>query len=642
MSQLPVYSAQPGIPVNGDPAYHLAPVQVEDHWKTELFACLEDGESCWWGTWCCCIVSARNAQSFDIGKPVNRILSFVAILIFGVALIIIFQSILLLFLGLGLYAGYQANSRQAIRTKLNIRGDYMSDLVQHTFCTCCSVCQESREAKKRKMKNYDLCCGDPLESLSITACLSDTTSPSDDSPTPNPMQNTIDFAHEPEPLTRSLNPNGSSPRVPTTQDVTFKDQCGKLSTTGRFIAYMWMVLGVVGLIVMSASQHPLTIFVMILVFLQPVAILYFIYWRNFREYASVDYVVKLFTIGFFLSTTQSIVFESILQWLLSIFINITVSIEEYIQGSTSFVGDGVGGGGVEALLSVIASFRQKGVSASLLAPTHGSFRFIALQTGFQFTSVLTSMYSSSSVKPDATHGFGLMAADDMGGVTSNTGDDTTSNDDDGMVDFDTKKHIVVVVIALFLMAFVVAAGVEETMKHFAVHCYQFPGRLKDPRTILVFLLTAALGFETAENIEYVFGSSISPVRQHHLVVNELFVLSMRQAMPIHAICAVLQATEYSKVMLGTAFSNHTFFVLLPAIILHGSFDFFLFLIGALAQAYNVESVAFDVMSIVIPVLLTVGGLYWAYSGFTKVLKGPGGSGERQWSRVSESEDAIDL
>lgn len=626
---------QAGVPVQPQP--------VRDNWKTELFACSEDGETCWWGAWCCCVVSARTSQSFDVGKPINRIYFFVAVLVVGIVLSMIFQSGLILFLGLGLYAGYQANTRQTIRAKLNIGGDYVTDLVHHTFCSCCSICQESREAKLRKMKKFDLCCGDPLESLSITACLSDNTG----EPTHSPIQTTTISFHEEVPhLTTSLNPNGNASRVPQAQEVTFKDQCKKLSTTGRYIVYLWIGLGVLTMIFMTASQHPLTIFVMILVFLQPIVILYFIYWRYYREYASVDYVIKLFTIGFFMSTTQSIVFESILEWILTEFTRILIAAEDYIQGRSTASPDFIGNG-VVGLVTFVTSFRHKHFDHDATA-TSGSFRALALQTGFHLTTVLTRMLSAPSAYGNAANGFAVAENDDPridnGGAGNDYNDDTTENNPDeadSPDDFDMKKYIVIVVISLFIMAFVIAAGVEETMKHFVVHCYQFSGRLKDPQTILIFLVTAALGFETAENIEYVFGSSVSPIRSHALVVNELFVLGMRQLMPIHAICAVLQATEYSKVALGTSYSSRTFFVLLPAIILHGSFDFFLFLIGALAQAYNIESAAFEWMSIIVPVLMTAGGIYWAYSGFTSVLKGPKVNGERQWSRAN-TDDTIDI
>lgn len=47
-----------------------------------------------------------------------------------------------------------------------------------------------------------------------------------------------------------------------------------------------------------------------------------------------------------------------------------------------------------------------------------------------------------------------------------------------------KDNIVIVFVGCFLMAFVVAAGVEETMKHFVVRCCRFPTPLKNPQTVL--------------------------------------------------------------------------------------------------------------------------------------------------------------
>jgi hypothetical protein len=50
-----------------------------------------------------------------------------------------------------------------------------------------------------------------------------------------------------------------------------------------------------------------------------------------------------------------------------------------------------------------------------------------------------------------------------------------------------RSHILITLVVLFLMAFVVAAGVEETMKHFVVRCCAFPTSLKEPYEVLVYL-----------------------------------------------------------------------------------------------------------------------------------------------------------
>ena len=97
-----------------------------------------------------------------------------------------------------------------------------------------------------------------------------------------------------------------------------------------------------------------------------------------------------------------------------------------------------------------------------------------------------------------------------------------------------------------------APGVEETMKFFVVRCCQFPSPLKDPNTIMVYLMSAALGFATAENIEYVFSQDSSPVSGVTLLEGEILLLLLRILTPVHVICSVLQATAYSKVLMTQA------------------------------------------------------------------------------------------
>lgn len=72
------------------------------------------------------------------------------------------------------------------------------------------------------------------------------------------------------------------------------------------------------LIQLISSDHAQNILILLLVFIQPFVILYFTYWRYHRIHASLDYVIKLFAVGFFMSTTQAIVFESILEFVLGI------------------------------------------------------------------------------------------------------------------------------------------------------------------------------------------------------------------------------------------------------------------------------------------------------------------------------------
>ena len=58
----------------------------------------------------------------------------------------------------------------------------------------------------------------------------------------------------------------------------------------------------------------------------------------------------------------------------------------------------------------------------------------------------------------------------------------------------------------------------------------------------------------------------------------------------------------------------------PALILHGSFDFSLFVGGAIQFIYNIESIGFEVVGIVITVIMTVVSTCWAYHTYKKVEK----------------------
>jgi hypothetical protein len=160
-----------------------------------------------------------------------------------------------------------------------------------------------------------------------------------------------------------------------------------------------------------------------------------------------------------------------------------------------------------------------------------------------------------------------------------------------------RRYSFVVFLGVFILAFVIAAGVEETLKHFIVRCCPFTRPLKDPSAVLgitqsitvksyfcsvvisififykwivssfsftcnfidcllllfvyleVYLVAGALGFATFENIQYVFisGGSGDQLFSKSVLINELFVLLLRVLMPIHVICAVLQAINLSKV-----------------------------------------------------------------------------------------------
>ena len=68
------------------------------------------------------------------------------------------------------------------------------------------------------------------------------------------------------------------------------------------------------------------------------------------------------------------------------------------------------------------------------------------------------------------------------------------------------------------------------------------------------------------------------------------------------------------------FSIHEFFlqILLPGILLHGSFDFSLFFVGAISFIYDDESIMLTIITFAIAGGLTLGGIIYAYLSFQKV------------------------
>jgi RsiW-degrading membrane proteinase PrsW (M82 family) len=132
-------------------------------------------------------------------------------------------------------------------------------------------------------------------------------------------------------------------------------------------------------------------------------------------------------------------------------------------------------------------------------------------------------------------------------------------------------------------------------------------------------MTVALGFATAENIEYVFSTPYGTgLSSNEVFMSELFVLITRLLLPIHVICSVIQAANLSRVVLGMK-QMSTFWVLFPAILLHGSFDFYLFAVSTVAFVYQIDDTNILVAAILGPILITVVGVGYAYIDFTKVV-----------------------
>ena len=346
-------------------------------------------------------------------------------------------------------------SRQRIRERQGIYGSEVEDCCGHCCCSCCSVCQEAREAKLAGLPARDYCSGDLL--------LPEETDTEDD-------------------MTVLLQ---------ETLAVSFSGLLRKVSRTSKFLLVMNALVALLACSILIFSDKAQNILILVLVFVQPVVILYFMYWRWLQPYTNLDYVVKMFAVGFWFTVFQSIVIESILQVVLvliySMFAATAPTDDYYTDDDTGTVPSR------QQMVVVVASELGK---------------ILGLQ------------------------------------VNSNGEEGSHTETDDSP----PPPPLFIFMMYQVSLAYILAAGTEETMKHFAVRCCQFASPLQSPQAVLMYLFSAALGFATSENIEYVFGfSSARKQSVASQMEQEIFVLAIRVLMPVHLICSVLQASSLSLV-----------------------------------------------------------------------------------------------
>lgn len=164
-----------------------------------------------------------------------------------------------------------------------------------------------------------------------------------------------------------------------------------------------------------------------------------------------------------------------------------------------------------------------------------------------------------------------------------------------------EEHVGIFAVFVFLNAFVVAAMVEELSKYFGYYMVETPD-LMDPKELIleenatepppskdkslvsqgagitVAMVAVAAGFACSENLLYVF------VYTPPGLTNEIATLVARSMFPIHPLCAAIQSVgivrrdleQDPKWQLGRS--------ILPAVLLHGAFDFVLMLLALLESS----------------------------------------------------------
>lgn len=103
--------------------------------------------------------------------------------------------------------------------------------------------------------------------------------------------------------------------------------------------------------------------------------------------------------------------------------------------------------------------------------------------------------------------------------------------------------------------------------------------------ITIAMISVSLGFACCENLLYVF--VYSP--QHESITVQLSILGIRCLFPIHPLAAAIQSIGVCRRDLEGDPTVGIGRILLPSILLHGTFDFSLLLLSWIGQSYDEES-----------------------------------------------------
>ena len=153
------------------------------------------------------------------------------------------------------------------------------------------------------------------------------------------------------------------------------------------------------------------------------------------------------------------------------------------------------------------------------------------------------------------------------------------------------------VFGLFISVFIGIALIEEGVKYFFLKKYLYTREeFNEPMDGIVYAVMISLGFATAENIGYVFGSE-SEDGQGLLVA----VMRMFTAIPLHAVCGIIlgyfvglaKFSENSKPLLYKG--------LFLAILVHALYDYFLFLGEGRGDTEAVQLLILSMITLVIAI-----------------------------------------
>ena len=198
------------------------------------------------------------------------------------------------------YTIANAMYRTMIRRKFQIAGDGCGDCCVHFCCDSAGAIQESQEARYFGAPQLDFCSGEPISDIKVK------------------NQSALGNDNDDHPI-----------------GGTFSSHFASLSITSNIIIGLNLVIFSVVILSQLILHQYYNVLLLCLLFLQPLLILYFVYWKRRRTTVSLDAVVKVFTVGFYFTTFQAICVELLLQLGIGAILQLIASGANIMRDSTN-------------------------------------------------------------------------------------------------------------------------------------------------------------------------------------------------------------------------------------------------------------------------------------------------------------------
>lgn len=475
------------------------------NWSTSLFQCFEDEESCWWSFWCYPLIASRNIQTFGVGKGLHYLWIFLLVFagFFYTCISPDTFKFRLAFIGLGLSVFIRGRFRGLIRERYNIRSEFcgcIADYLVHYCCAPCAVAQESREAKLLNKPFSDYITDQPLDEI---------------------------YSTEEDLLLLSRNSShfGNDSSLPTQRQRKVDPMI--VSKASRLLIFIFGLLFVSSLTYVGLKD-PLHILTFFLCYVQSIVVLYVMYWKERKEYACLDYVVKSFFVGTTVTVFQAMMIFFVFYFLSTFVLIVTL----YLTNPYT-----------------IQVRSEEGETQDIISPLVD----IAI-------SQTTFLFDKGNFNPNLfanvvnAHGYEERPTSQL---FANFGNSTFTGILRPFPDTIVENNVIIFSIFIFISCLAIAAT-TEVCKYMIFRGCKMPFIVTHPSAILVYLLTGALGYSSGLAVinELFFSVAENDIVswrslfQWNFIWWKLIYHLGRFLVPVDITCALYQAYNTSLVRIN--------------------------------------------------------------------------------------------